>query len=367
MYQEFYKLRSDPFAMATDRRIVYYSKPFLEVIYYFKYNFKSDELIMLVTGEYGSGKTTFCRRLVKVLQSKQDLFLLYISTPNIDYQQILKKIARALDLSFTNGNDLQELIFNYYQTQDDFHKFYIIVDDANELELPTLTKLRYLIDFNQDGHYPFRLILFAHVSFLDTLKKPELVPFNQRIRRRTQLEPLSLEETKKYILFRLSRSGPDGGPSFTDGALERIYEITGGNPRSIHTVCDACLILGAMEGVHAIDAMLVWKAKEMAGDSPGFQERVSPALQKVGRGSENRLKRESKPPLREVPSRVGEVAGSDAGPEVVIRAPVGTLGGREGRKKNWGFKAFIILMVVLLAVVIAGSLIDFRPLLGWLL
>ncbi|MHC1742406.1 MAG: ExeA family protein [Syntrophobacteraceae bacterium] len=353
--------------MATDRRVVYYSKPFLEVIYYFKYNFKSDEPVMLVTGEYGSGKTTFCRRLVKVLESKKDIFLLYISTPNLDYVQILRKIAQALELPVHNGDDVQEMIFHYYQTQDDVHKFYVLIDDANELELSTLMKLRYLIDFNQDGHYPFRLILFAHVSLLETLKRPELVPFNQRIRRRTKLEPLSLEETKKYIQFRLSKSGPDGGPSFTDAAMERIYEITGGNPRSIHSVCDACLILGAMEGEHSIDVMLVWKAKEMAGDSPGFQQREDQALQSIGRGGSGRLKREPKPPVAVLPSLAADLAGPGDEPDVVIQVPRGAFGAGKGRKKNWGFKAFIVLMLVLLALMVAGTLLDMRRFLSGLL
>lgn len=360
MYQEFYKLRSDPFAMATDRRIVYYSKPFLEIIYYFKYNFKSDEQIMLVTGEYGSGKTTFCRRLVKVLDSRKDIYLLYLSTPNIDYQRILRKIAQALRLPLDGSNDYQDDIFEYYETQEDLHKFYIIVDDANELELPTLMKLRYLIDFNQDGYHPFRLILFAHTSFLDTLNRPELVPFNQRIRRRAQLEPLNLEETKKYIQFRLSKSGSDGGPTFTDGALEWIYEITAGNPRSIHTVCDACLILGAMEGVHAIDARLVQRAREMAGDSPGFRQKESPALQSVGRAGGERLNRDARVPRKDLPSFSGETAEVSSEIEAVIRVPIGVMPAPKGAKKNWGFKLFIILMAVLLALMIAGTLFDVR-------
>ncbi len=244
---------------------IYYSRSFIEVIYYFKYGFKSDESVFLVTGNYGYGKTTLCKKLIKSFKKHNNIDYVYFSTPSYDYDSILKKISAYYSIEIDPDRELQESVFEYFFNPENCKKLYLFIDDANELDLATLSKLRFLVDFNYNGFYPFRLILFAHDSFLQILQRPELLPLKLRIRRRTQLQPLSVEETLKYIQFRLSKVSTGKGPVFTVGGVWKIHAFSHGNPRTIHTLCDACLILGAMEGLKTLDAPLVGRALCLSG------------------------------------------------------------------------------------------------------
>jgi hypothetical protein len=68
-----------------------------------------------------------------------------------------------------------------------------------------------------------------------------------------------MEETRDYILYRLKRSG-GSGDIFTADALDRVYKLTHGIPRSINLVCDSALIYGFSEEIRVIDSAVVNRA-----------------------------------------------------------------------------------------------------------
>ena len=67
------------------------------------------------------------------------------------------------------------------------------------------------------------------------------------------LRPLESEETKEYILHRLTTAGWAHDPEFTKEAFEEIFRHTQGVPRIINTLCDRLLLYGYLEELHMLD------------------------------------------------------------------------------------------------------------------
>jgi type II secretory pathway predicted ATPase ExeA len=85
--------------------------------------------------------------------------------------------------------------------------------------------------------------------------------FNDRVATRSSLDPLTPDDTKSLIEYRLLAAGRDTrqGPLFTDNAILPIWRETKGYPRSICMLClHLCLeLLAAGPGNSQVDAQFV--------------------------------------------------------------------------------------------------------------
>jgi type II secretory pathway predicted ATPase ExeA len=264
MYVEFYHLNTDPFCNAPFEGHLFASHHLRNAWRYLRRGQSLSDPIMLVTGEYGAGKTTLALKYVQFLQTSPENVVIPLLRPTYRYCGILKRIARELgfDADSAGGGDdaIQEAFFERLSARNTSKTIHLIVDEASELSISTLGKLRYLTDFSDAGVSPFRLILFAHTSFLRQLRLPPLQALAQRIRRAYNVERLYPNETKEYIYFRLVRAGAHGIPDFTPGAFEMIHGYSKGIPRMIHNICGSCLVLGQERGVNTIDEKIVAEA-----------------------------------------------------------------------------------------------------------
>lgn len=174
---------------------------------------------------------------------------------------------------------LQREILEVFEQQESPQAFFLILDDAQDLDADTLHNLRVFANFTCNGVFPFRLILFAHTSFLQLLKSPGLCSLDQRIKRRFHLTSPQPAETREYIYFRLLNSGARGRPFFEENAIHRIHSRSKGVPRLINNLCDACLLIGAGEELGAIDEGIVDRAGAdlgMSSDKGGDGAAVLP-------------------------------------------------------------------------------------------
>jgi general secretion pathway protein A len=101
---------------------------------------------------------------------------------------------------------------------------------------------------------------------LETLGRPELHRFVERMSVRCELGPLVEDEIAGYVFHRLAVAG--GGPSpveFDDDAFLLIYDVTRGLPRLVNRLCDRVLALGYEESASLINAEMVEAAARDAG------------------------------------------------------------------------------------------------------
>jgi hypothetical protein len=146
------------------------------------------------------------------------------------------------------------------------------VDEAQNMAAETLEELRMLSNINADKDQALQVILVGQRELRDTLRRPDLVQFAQRISVDYHLDPLSEEETVGYIRHRLKTAG--GDPQlFEESACRHVYRYSNGIPRLINLLCDTALVYGYAEQRERIDSALITdvaREKQQGGIFPTF-------------------------------------------------------------------------------------------------
>ena len=84
-------------------------------------------------------------------------------------------------------------------------------------------------------------------------------PLRQRIVMNYDLDGLSKEEGRLYILKKLEGAGCHQ-PVFDENALEALLNASNGTPRVINKLCDKCLLIGNSGALNLITADVVMQA-----------------------------------------------------------------------------------------------------------
>jgi len=281
MHKDFYRLQTDPFGTHPNTGTFFISHTHKEAWYYLLFGIDTQEPFLVLTGEYGMGKTLLCLRLVKLLKEKGTPRVEYIPTTSEGFGGILRRMATSLGISPVPEDEeiLQDMIYERFRADDEKSRFYLIIDDAHELDTAILTKLKYLSTFSHNEFFPVVMIFVGHPSFLQDLRTPALSSLNQRIKRRYHLARFSLEDTKNYIYFRLLKSGAAGVPAFPKETIEKIFAYSGGVPRLINNICDTCLLIGASKQLTSIPPAIVDDARKLVeGSLTGTKAESRPDL-----------------------------------------------------------------------------------------
>src|SRR5262249_45411608 len=116
------------------------------------------------------------------------------------------------------------------------------------------------------------------------LALPELRQLKQRITLRCTIRPLTPDEVRAYVRFRLRVAGSRDLDLFSDRALARIAAYSNGVPRVVNTVADHCLVIGYAEQRRRLDGDTVEEAiTYLEDDRPAPRRPAWRAEQRVPR------------------------------------------------------------------------------------
>ncbi|MFH0783872.1 MAG: AAA family ATPase, partial [Pseudomonadota bacterium] len=263
MYRDFYSMAKDPFAIHPSPDNYFASRSHDQAFRLLMESVKEGEPYILVTGDYGIGKTLLCLKLCQFLETRPDIAAVTVSLPTAPYHLLLRSIAIQFEAAGIADAcktlaQFEAALFNLFISGKVRKSIYIIIDDLQDYSEQMLLHLRYLANFHIRDFYPFRLICFSYSGFTQELEKnPKFIPFVQRFRRRIAIQPLQDDELKEYIYFRMLQAGAKGRPIFDDPSLQIIADISGRIPRQVNNLCDQILLRAVELRADRINADLV--------------------------------------------------------------------------------------------------------------
>lgn len=257
MYEAHFGLREKPFSLLPDPSFLYLSDKHRMALALLQYGLSNQAGFTAITGGIGTGKTTLIRHLLNNME--QDVTVGLISNTHRSFGELLQWILLAFNLEHA-GKSKVEL----YQTFIDFmireyaakRRTVLIVDEAQNMAADTLEELRMLSNVNADKDQVLQVILVGQQQLRDTLRRPDLVQFAQRIAVDYHLTPLTADDTLAYIRHRVTVAGGDA-ELFTDAACAAVHRHSNGVPRLVNLLCDIALVYGYAEQRKQIDADLV--------------------------------------------------------------------------------------------------------------
>jgi len=257
MYESFYGLKEKPFTLLPDPDYLYLSPKHQRALTLLEYGMMNQAGFSVICGDTGAGKTTLIRRLLTELGDDTRVGL--ITNTHHSFGELLNWVLMAFGLDGDGKNKAQmhQMFIEFLIEQYALNKHMVlIVDEAQNMSADTLEELRMLSNINADKDQVLQVILAGQPALRETLRKPELMQFAQRIAVDYYLESLSAEETEGYIHHRLKVAGAEK-PVFTDEACKAIYKYSRGTPRLINLLCDTSLVYGFAEQTEMIGEELV--------------------------------------------------------------------------------------------------------------
>jgi general secretion pathway protein A len=256
MYEAFYGLREKPFSILPDPDLIYWGHNHLLAFAMLEFGLRNSAGFTVITGEIGSGKTTLLRHLLRKLDPKI-AFGLISNTPT-DPDQLLPWVLMAFGQPYEGSHPRLLLQFHEFlnnQFSRGRHTI-LIIDEAQNLGLRALEELRMLMNVNADKRQLLQIILVGQPQLKDMLRTPQLLQFAQRVSSDYHLRPLSADDVKKYINYRLGAVG-SRYQLFSDEACNVIADASRGIPRTINILCDTSLVYGFAAEAQEIDSQIV--------------------------------------------------------------------------------------------------------------
>ncbi|MBN1906079.1 MAG: AAA family ATPase [Deltaproteobacteria bacterium] len=244
MYLDYWKFDRLPFESVPDPEFYYLSASHEEGLTRLIYAARMRKGSAMLSGEIGCGKTTLSMVFVRELPiEKYDIGI--IVNPRLESLEFLQEILYQFgikDIPDTKVKCLRALNERMLANLEAGKETLLIVDEAQILNEASFEEIRLLLNFQLNSRFLMTIILIGQPELIKKVK--EIEQLDQRIAIKYHLIPFNLEETARYIIFRQEKAGGRGN-LFSDDAVERIYEYTGGVPRRINNLCDLSLLVGS--------------------------------------------------------------------------------------------------------------------------
>jgi general secretion pathway protein A len=258
MYNQYFGLKENPFALSPDPRYLYLSQRHQDALAHLMYGITGGGGFVLLTGEVGTGKTLMIRALLQRLPETVDVAL--VLYPFLTVREFMVALCDDLRIEKPQEPTLKALIDTLNRFLLDNHargrRTVLIVDEAHRLNREVLEQIRLLTNLETTKEKLLQIVLVGQPELNEVLAQPEMRQLTQRITARYDLQALTAHDTRAYVQHRCRVAGA-GAPLFTSLALWWAHRQTQGVPRLINILCDRALLAAYGRGRHKVGIRLL--------------------------------------------------------------------------------------------------------------
>gem|GEM_PF-2011818 len=248
-------MHDDPFAPACPRARFVETRQCVEVLRRLDEGLGAREPFLVITGEPGTGKTTLVREAVARWGARA--VVAFVAYPALSESDLLEECLRRFGAEPPQGASRPRLIAGLeralVEAAGGGRTAVLVVDDAHLMPAEGLEALRLLANTAGGAGAALEILLAGLPSLDARLDEPSLAALRQRIAVRARLEPLSPEDTRRYVNGRLG-TAEDAGPRFSDAACAVLAARAYGVPRAVNALAGEALRRATEAGASVVEA-----------------------------------------------------------------------------------------------------------------
>jgi len=268
-YYKILGLEREPFSTSPDPDFFYLSKEHEAALNNTLIELRLKRGLSVILGDIGTGKTSLSRKLIQELRNRDDFLFYMILDPSFeDERSLYVSLLRGLGLATQDTLGLSTLqlkealeSFFFQKALRENTTIALIIDEAQKLNQMSLECLRTLLNYETNEFKLLQLILLGQLELhAKILNMPN---FFDRISFKYTLNPLTYDEAREMVVFRLRKAGfKSSVPIFLDDAVREISQYSKGYPRRITMLCHKLLKDLVMRKKLVVDRYMVQEAIE---------------------------------------------------------------------------------------------------------
>ena len=248
-YLESYGLHEAPFNPRHQDKYFYTDAERAQALNLLQHLTHYSNLLLIVQGEQGVGKTAMLQRFVKNAETDWRICEVNANTM-MDAEQLLFQAAQGFGVTQLpeDSGQLQEMLYARVATLHHNEQAPIlIIDDAHLLPKDALLAIFNLADAYVNDVNLLRIILFADPIIEKILNSKEVRPLRERITHTMEVTPFNEEATADYLKHRLAVAGLNSGSPFTPKMIKKLYRSSRGVAAKINEFAHQMLSEGDID------------------------------------------------------------------------------------------------------------------------
>ena len=257
MYTAYYNLKEAPFNQSVDPRFTWLSEKQLEVLASFQQNYLDKKGFLLITGDAGTGKTAFIKRLLAEIESKT--IVATVTDPDLDKLDLFNWLSAEFDLNVSfksKGAFLTRFKRFLLEAHQKNINVILIIDDAHRINQELVEEILTLSNIETAGNKLLSIFFVGQSGFNRILQENQNSELRQSVIAHFQLKPLKEDEIVQLILYRLKVAGAKA-EIFSPRAFHEIYQFSAGYPIMVVNICDRAMMAGCVSATPIIDKDLI--------------------------------------------------------------------------------------------------------------
>jgi type II secretory pathway predicted ATPase ExeA len=245
-YIQFYGLKKPPFQPTPDAACYFPSPSHEEALNRIYYSVRCRKGLLVITAHAGLGKTVVFNRYLGAIDN-QSQSTIALHNGSISFDQLLLTILETLGSQSTSGelsetlHQLRELLLTEQRRN---RTTVLLIDEAHNLPIDTLRNLLLLLKWKTESGHLLQIVLIGRPELQKSLARKEIGHVGERNALRTQILPLTEQQSYAYVQHRMSYAGQWADALFSLHAFNLIVKFGRGVPRQLNLVCDEVLMAG---------------------------------------------------------------------------------------------------------------------------